>query len=74
MIMELKIEQLLCFGDTKDEIVAKLNVPIELVNSVWDSIMRDFADYIANPPPRMSDAEYDQMVSDMHGLDFENGE
>lgn len=66
--MELQIEQLLCLGDTKDEIVASLNVPMELVDLVWDRIMQMFADNIANPPPRMTDDEYDQMVSDMHGL------
>jgi len=66
--MELQIEQLLCLGDTKDEIVASLNVPMELVDLVWDRIMQMFADNIANHTPRMTDDEYDQMVSDMHGL------
>ena len=69
--VQLKIEQLLCAEIEKEEIVIRLNVTMELVDFVWNRMMREFDDFIANPGPRMSDAEYDQMIADMHGLDLE---
>ena len=72
--IESTIEQLFCAEKTNDEIATLLSVSIELVDSVVNRLMREFDEFIASPMPRMSDAEYDQMVSDMHGLEFENGE
>jgi len=65
----IDIEVLLCAGHTHAEIVERLDVPVSWVKAVWDQMMQEMVEMIANPPPRMTDAEYDQMVAEMHGDD-----
>jgi len=64
---DTKIEEMLCIGDTIEEVAAKLQVSESEVQSVWDRMMKEMQDWINNPPPRMTDAEMDEFIAEMHG-------
>lgn len=67
--LDIDIEEAILNNATLIDVAVQLNVPIAWVTAVWDRMMKEMDEFIANPPPRMTDAEYEQAVAEMHGDD-----
>ena len=67
--LDIDIEERLCAGDTVEEVMAKLDVPKSWVDAVWNRMMRDMDEWIANMPnvPRMTDEEMDKFIAEING-------